>query len=144
MADRPGVYCLRSNLTDWDAQRLWRTYATLTDLEAVFRFLKTELGLRPIYHQTPQRAEGHLFIAVIAYQLVQIVRRQLRVNDIHHSWTTLRNRLASRCRVTATFRCADSTTLHLCKATALEPHQQPIYDAPGIHPDAGGFLKTVI
>ncbi len=144
MADRPGVYCLRSNLTDWDAQRLWRTYATLTDLEAVFRCLKTELGLRPIYHQTPKRAEGHLFIAVIAYQLVQIVRRQLRVNDIHHSWTSLRNRLASRCRVTATFRCADSRTLHLRKATALEPHQQPIYDALGIHPDAGGFLKTVI
>ena len=45
---------------------------------------------------------------------------------------------------TATFRCADSRTLHLRKATALEPHQQPIYDALGIHPDAGGFVKTVI
>ena len=41
-----------------------------TDIEAVFRSLKSELGLRPIYHHKPIRADGHLFITVIAYQLV--------------------------------------------------------------------------
>ena len=56
----------------------------------------------------------------------------------------MRNRLAPRCRVTATFCCADGRTLHLRKATALEPHQKPIYDALSIHPDAGGFVKKVI
>ncbi len=49
-----------------------------------------------------------------------------------------------RCRVTATFRCADGRTLHLRKATAVEPHQKPIYDALAIQPDAGGFVKKVI
>ena len=144
MADLPGVYCLRTNLLDWDAERLWKTYVTLTDLEAVFRCLKSELGLRPIHHRAPRRTEGHLFIAVLAYQLVQIVRRRLRENGHTESWTALRNRLALRCRVTATFRCADGRTLHLRKATALEPHQKPIYDALGIQPDAGGFVKKVI
>ena len=143
-ADLPGVYCLRTNLTDWEAERLWRTYATLTDLEAVFRCLKSELGLRPIHHRVPRRTEGHLFIAVVAYQLVQIVRRRLRDRGLADSWTTLRNRLATRCRVTATFRCADGRTLHLRKATAPEPHQQPIYDALGIDPDAGGFVKQLV
>ena len=47
-------------------------------------------------------------------------------------------------QLTATFRCADGRTLHLRKATALEPHQKPIYDALGIQPDAGGFVKKVI
>ena len=144
MADLPGVYCLRTNLMDWDAERLWRTYVTLTDLEAVFRCLKSELGLRPIHHRVPRRTEGHLFIAVLAYQLVQIVRRRLRENGLNQSWSALRNCLAPRCRVTATFRCADGRTLHLRKATALEPHQKPIYDALGIQPDAGGFVKKVI
>ena len=60
----PGVYCLRSSQTDWDEETLWRTYATLTDIEAVFRSLKSELGLRPIFHHKPIRAEGHLFITV--------------------------------------------------------------------------------
>ncbi len=144
MADLPGVYCLRTNLMDWDAERLWKTYVTLTDLEAVFRCLKSELGLRPIHHRVPRRTEGHLFIAVLAYQLVRIVRTRLRENGLNRSWSALRNRLASRCRVTATFRCADGRTLHLRKATAPEPHQKPIYDALGIHPDAGGFVKKVI
>ena len=144
MADLPGVYCLRTNLMDWDAERLWRTYITLTDLEAVFRCLKSELGLRPIHHRAPRRTEGHLFIAVVAYQLVQIVRRHLRERGETASWTALRDRLAPRCRVTATFRCADGRALHLRKATALEPHQKPIYDALGIDPDAGGFVRKLI
>ena len=69
----PGVYCLRSNEMGWPEQKLWRTYVMLTDLEAVFRSLKSELDLRPIYHSSPRRAEGHLFITVIAYQLVQVI-----------------------------------------------------------------------
>jgi hypothetical protein len=50
MATHPGVYCLRTNELTWDEERLWRTYTMLTDLESVFRSLKSELGLRPIYH----------------------------------------------------------------------------------------------
>ena len=78
MMTHPGVYCLRSSETDWDEATLWRTYLTLTDLEAVFRSLKSELGLRPIYNHKPIRADGHLFITVIAYQLVQVIRTRLR------------------------------------------------------------------
>ena len=74
MATHPGVYCLRSSETAWDEDALWRTYTTLTDVEAVFRSLKSELGLRPIYHHKPRRADGHLFITVIAYQLVQVIQ----------------------------------------------------------------------
>ena len=66
MLTHPGVYCLRSNQTDWDEETLWRTYITLTDLEAVFRSLKSELGLRPIYHHKTLRTEGHLFITKLA------------------------------------------------------------------------------
>jgi len=49
----------------------------LTDLEAVFRGLKSELGLRPMYHHKEERTEGHLFITVLAYQLVQAIRRKM-------------------------------------------------------------------
>ena len=59
---------LATYLSEWDGETLWRTYFMLTDCEAVFRSLKSELGLRPVYHHKPLRAEGHLFITVIAYQ----------------------------------------------------------------------------
>ena len=96
----PGVYCLRSNQTDWDEETLWRTYVTLTDIEAVFRSLKSELGLRPIFHHKPIRAEGHLFITVIAYQLVQVIRRRLRQTGETASWDTLRQSLEGHQRLT--------------------------------------------
>ena len=144
MATHPGVYCLRSSETDWDEDALWRTYTTLTDVEAVFRALKSELGLRPIYHHKPRRADGHLFITVIAYQLVQVIRTRLRAHGEHASWTTLRRILEGQQRVTATFRRPDGRTLHVRTATQAEPGQRAIYHALGIGPQPGGVRKTII
>jgi transposase len=82
----PGVYCLRTNQADWDERTLWNTYTMLTDLEAVFRSLKSELGLRPIYHHKSARVDGHLFISVLAYHLVHSLRVRLKAQGIHLSW----------------------------------------------------------
>ena len=144
MMTHPGVYCLRTNQTDWDEETLWRTYVTLTDIEAVFRSLKPELGLRPIFHHKPIRAEGHLFITVIAYQLVQVIRRRLRQTGETASWDTLRRILEGQQRITATFRRADGRTLHVRKATRAEPPQQAIYDALTLDPEPGGIRKTIV
>ena len=144
MATHPGVYCLRSNQTDWDEESLWRTYTTLTDVEAVFRSLKSELGLRPIYHHKPVRSEGHLFLTVIAYQLVQVIRKRLKQRGEASSWTTLRRILEGQQRVTVTFRRGDGRTLHVRKATRAEPDQRAIYDALGIDPAPGGVRKMIV
>ena len=144
MVTHPGVYCLRSSETDWNEDALWRTYTTLTDVEAVFRSLKSELGLRPIYHRKPARADGHLFITVIAYQLVQVIRTRLRARREHARWTTLRRVLEGQQRVTATFRRPDGRTLHVRTATQAEPDQRAIYDALGVDPHPGGVRKTLV
>ena len=144
MLTHPGVYCLRTNLADWHPQDLWRTYTMLTDLEAVFRSLKSELGLRPIFHQKQQRSDGHLFITVIAYQLVQIIRRRLAASGQNDSWTTLRRILHAQHRVTATFRRKDGRTLHVRKATRAEPPQLQIYNALGLNPAPGGTKKLTV
>ena len=144
MATHPGVYCLRSSETDWDEDALWRTYTTLTDVEAVFRSLKSELGLRPIYHHKPRRADGHLFLTVIAYQLVQVIRTRLRAHGEHASWATLRRILEGQQRVTATFRRPDGRTLHVRTTTQAEPEQRAIYDALGVDPQPGRVCKTII
>lgn len=139
----PGVYCLRTNELSWDEATLWRTYTTLTDLEAVFRSLKSELGLRPIYHHKEERAEGHLFITVLAYQAVQALRQQLKAHGIHESWSTLRQTLSVQQRVTATFKQRDGRTLHVRKATVAEVNLKKLYDAVGLSADPGGVQKLV-
>ena len=113
-------------------------------LEAVFRSLKSELGLRPIYHHKPIRAEGHLFITVIAYQLVQVIRRRLRESGEHASWVTLRRILEGQQRVTATFRRGDARTLHVRNAARAEAPQQAIYDALGVASAPGGVRKSIV
>ncbi len=143
LVTHPGVYTLRSNETDWDEERMWRTYIMLTDLEAVFRSLKSELGLRPIYHHKEERSDGHLFITVLAYQLVQFIRRTLREKDINDSWLNLRQTLNNQCRITASFRRADNRTLHVRKASKAEPNQLRIYNALGINPAPGGVNKLI-
>lgn len=142
-ATHPGVYCLRTNIQDWDEQRLWKTYTLLTDLEAVFRSLKTERGLRPIHHQKSERISGHLFISLLAYQLVHTLRVQLKAKGVHYSWEHLRQLLSTRMRVSVTLPTQDGKTLHIRKATRPEPHQQAIYEALRISPQAGGHLRTI-
>ncbi len=140
----PGVYCIRSNVTDWDEEKMWRTYMMLTDLEAVFRSLKSELGLRPIYHQIEERSEGHLFITVLAYQLVQFIRRRLKDDRQHDSWKRIREIMNNQHRITATFRQKDGRTLHVRKATVAEPAQKAIYSRLNIDPSPGGVNKTIV
>ena len=140
----PGVYCLRSNEIDWDEERLWRTYTMLTDLESVFRSLKGELGLRPVFHHKEERSDGHLFITVLAYQFVQVIRQHLRRKGISDRWSTLRKTLAGQCRVTATFRRADDRVLHVRKTTRAEPEQRLIYQALAINSNPGGVKKMIV
>jgi transposase len=140
----PGVYCLRTNQDQWDEATLWRTYTMLTDLEAVFRCLKSELGLRPIFHHKTDRVAGHLFISVLAYHLVHTIRIQLKACGIHLSWEGLRRELEGQDRVTVELKRADGKTLHIRKTTRPEPRQQRIYDALGISDRPGKTEKTII
>jgi transposase len=140
----PGVYCLRTNQDQWDEATLWRTYTMLTDLEAVFRCLKSELGLRPVYHHNTDRVSGHLFISVLAYHLVHTIRFQLKACNIHLGWEGLRRELAGQDRVTVELKRADGKTLHIRKSTRPEPRQQVIYDALGISDRPGKTEKTIV
>ena len=140
----PGVYCLRTNQEHWDEATLWRTYTLLTDLEAVFRCLKSELGLRPVFHHKTDRVSGHLFISVLAYHFVHTIRYQLKACGIHLSWEGLRRALRGQDRVTVELKRADGKMVHIRKATRPEPRQQVIYDALGIPDRPGPIVKTII
>ena len=110
----------------------------------MFRSLKTELGLRPIYHQKTDRVSGHLFISLLAYHLVHTLRTKLKAEGIHASWRTLRRQLETQQRVTVTLLDRDGHTVHIRKSTRAEPHQKTLYDALGIGAAPGASQKTVV
>jgi hypothetical protein len=143
MLTDPGVYVLRSNELSWDEPRLWNTYMRLTDLEAVFSSLKSELGLRPVYHHKEGRAEGHWFITVLAYQCVQLIGRQLQSAGIHDSWSSVRQTLSTQRRLTVRFRQSDGRTLPVRKSSQPEAELAAIYRILNIDPLPGGTNKLV-
>jgi len=64
-----GCYLLRTNITDWTAEDLWRAYIQLTEAEAAFRIEKSDLRIRPIWHQKEERVLAHIFVCFLAYVL---------------------------------------------------------------------------
>ena len=66
---REGCYLLRSNVSDWTAEDLWKAYMQLTEAEAAFRIQKDELRLRPVWHQTAERVQAHILVCFLAYVL---------------------------------------------------------------------------
>jgi transposase len=64
-----GCYLLRSNLRDWSAEELWRTYIQLFEADAAFRIHKSELSIRPVWHQRADRVLAHILVCFLAYVL---------------------------------------------------------------------------
>ena len=78
-ARRDGHYILRTNLGAEDPALLWERYTQLTEVEAAFKCLKSDLAIRPIHHQLEERVEAHIFVAFLAYALSATLRKQLQV-----------------------------------------------------------------
>jgi len=104
---------------------LWRTYTTLPDLKSVFRCLKSELGVRSVYHHKTDRVTGHLFISLLAYHVVHPPRVQLKACGIHPSWDGLRREHAGQDRITVESKRAASKRVH---AHGVAPRTTPTDD----------------
>lgn len=128
----PGSYFLRTNLLGMDPKELWSLYNTIRGVEDAFRFMKSSLGLRPVYHKKEHRVDGHLWITILAYHLIQNCLFQLKQQGIHHQWKTIRNILSSRIRVTTQAKTEDGRTLYRRSSTKAEVEQLEIYKALGI------------
>jgi len=64
-----GSYVLRTNVRDWTPETMWQTYIQLWEVEAAFRMHKSELSIRPIWHQKEERVLGHILVCFLAYVL---------------------------------------------------------------------------
>ena len=77
---RDGHYLLRTNLVVEDPALRWNRYMQLVQVEAAFKSLKSDLGLRPIYHQLEHRVEVHILIAFLAYCLTATLKYRLQIH----------------------------------------------------------------
>lgn len=97
-----GVYFLRTNVMTLDEKTTWDYYNLIREIECTNRQLKTNLNLRPIYHQKDSRSDAHLFFGLLAYWIVNTIRHQLKQKGETCFWTEIVRRMSTQKLVTTT------------------------------------------
>jgi transposase len=115
-------YVLRSNVTDWSPEELWRAYMQLTEAEAAFRIQKTDLQLRPIWHQKKERVQAHILVCFLAFVLWKTLAQLCQRAELGHEPQKVFKELAdislvdvvlpTRSGVTILKRCISRATEH--------------------------------
>ena len=125
--DLDGMYVLRTNRLDLSNREIWSLYVMLTRVENSFRYLKSTLGIRPVFHQKAHRVESHIFISILAYHLLHSIERQLREHDDTRSWSTIRDILSTHDVATIVHKGTNGKVYKIRKATKAEPTHEEIY-----------------
>jgi len=121
---REGRYLLRTNLTESDPVKLWTYYLQLVQVEQAFRTLKSDLAIRPIFHQEEKRIEAHVFIAFLAYCLYVTLGRQLKPLAPGLTARSALEKLAAVQMVDVHIPTTDGRELTLTRYTQPEPELQ--------------------
>jgi len=131
-ADLWGCYVLRTDERTLNEHELWQLYISLTQAEAGFKALKTDLGLRPNPHHKEERVDAHVFICVLAYHLLRNILWTLEQKGDHRNWDTLKRVLRTHCYTTILLPTCNGQTHRIRKAGQPEECQKTIYRNLGI------------
>jgi len=128
-AAEAGVYFIRSSQNQLTEELIWEIYNILRELESTFRCLKTDLEIRPLHHQKDKNTEAHIFVGIVAYQLVNAIRRTMKQEGINHGWRRIRNIMSSQTTVTTRMKLENKDSLVLRNVTRPNQEQTKIYRA---------------
>ena len=123
-----GIYFIRTNLDTEQESILWKIYNTIREVESTFRSLKTELNIRPVHHQKDERIASHIYLTVLAYQLVNTIRYMLKGNEINHDWTNIK-RIMSVQKLQTIVVPTDKQTIYIRKPSVPIEQVKQIYKA---------------
>ncbi|PRY85175.1 transposase [Marinilabilia salmonicolor] len=128
--ERPkGEYFLRYTKNAIAEDKIWDAYNLTRDVEAVFRCLKTDLNIRPVHHQVDQYIEPHIWLGIIAYQVVNYIRTNLNQKDINYSWSTIVEKMRSMQSSVVTVNSENNEKLYIKLCTRPTKDQKDIFDA---------------
>jgi transposase len=129
---RDGHYLLRTNLVAEDPAVLWDRYMQLTQIEAAFKCLKSDLGIRPIYHQLEHRVEAHIMVAFLAYCLSVTLQQKLREHAAGLTPRAVLEKLAAIQMLDVSFPTTDGRLLVMPRYTEPDPEQAIVLHQLGL------------
>lgn len=138
-----GVYFIRTSYTNPSEPELWNIYNTIREVESTFRCLKSDLKIRPVYHQRDHRIQAHIYLTLLAYQLVNTIRHQLQQVSIHYDWQNILRIMATQTIQTVQIP-TDTQTIHLRKPAKPINEVQQIYKATNCNETHKSKKKYVV
>jgi transposase len=129
---RDGAYILRGTLREGDPSVLWQRYMLLTEIEAAFKCLKSELAIRPVHHQLEHRVEAHILVAFLGYCLMTTLKLQLAVHAPGLTPRSALEKLSAIQMVDVWLPTTDGRWLVMPRHTQPEPEQQIVLDLLGL------------
>jgi transposase len=130
--DRDGSYILRSNVTQADATTMWSMYMQLVWIESAFKSMKSDLAVRPIWHQVQPRVEAHIFVAFMGYCLMAALRKHLEPVAPGLSPKAVLEQLAAIQMVDVCLPTSDGRWLIMPRYTEPEAEQQMLLEKLGL------------
>jgi hypothetical protein len=128
--ERPkGEYFLRYTNDSVTETEIWDVYNMTRDVEAVFRCLKTDLKIRPIHHQKDQYIEPHIWLGILAYQIVNYTRRKLKANNINYSWSAIVEKMRSMQSSIVSVNNKKNEKIYIKLCTRPTKDQKQIFDS---------------
>jgi transposase len=127
-----GHYLLRTNLQGWAPADLWKTYIQLTQAEAAFRIQKSELALRPIWHQLEERVQAHILFSFLAYALWKTLEQWMARAGLGHAPRTLLEELVRIKVVDVLLPTSTGRTLRLQCVTQPDASQRTLLARLGL------------
>jgi transposase len=127
-----GAYLLRSNITDWSDQQLWKAYIQLTQAEAAFRIHKDQLKVRPIWHQREDRVQAHILVCFLAFVLWKSLEMWQQRAGLGNSPRTILEELARIQSHDVVLPTATHGQIRLRCVTQPDPAQAALLDRLGI------------
>lgn len=138
-----GVYFIRTSYQNPSEKELWDVYNTIREVEATFRCLKSDLQIRPVHHQKDERIEAHIYLTMLAYQLVNTIRYMLSQHDIKYDWKNI-VRIMSTQTIQTIELPTDKKQIHLRKPAKPIKEVQEIYKATGCTQTQKPIKKYVV
>lgn len=121
-ANSEGKYLVQTSLKGHTEKQIWEYYNVIRKVETVFECLKSDLDMRPVYHQNDEAVKAHFHLAILAYWVVSTARYQLRQQGVSHTWREIRRIASTQVVVSTTATRCDGNKTEIRQCT--EPDEQ--------------------
>lgn len=125
----PGAYFIRTTLKGEDEETIWKIYNTLREIEATFRTLKSDLKMRPVFHQKDIYSEAHIYGSLLAYMIVNTIRNKLKAKGIRDDWSNIVRTMNTHKLITSEMKTRTGRTIYIKKCSKPIVRVKEIYQA---------------